>query len=378
MKTYSLLLLWVSLFLTAAASPAADQATASKVVVGAIRWDAWHGNESEIGRAVQKSLSPKHWQWRLPFFAEVSPEGKVTIAGDNDAVMTREIAYAQAAGLDYWAFCAYGAASPMTRALDRYLANPNQNKIRFCLIGDASHWKPDAFPAEAKRLSSLMTRTNYQTVLNGRPLFYILNLAQEANDMAWAKAGGFSQAIKLLRQTAHTQGLADPYFVVMIPWPDKAKAFAEANDCQAISAYAVQAGDKNAPFLELTTYVEDFWKRSLATGAKIVPLAMTGWDRRPRIENPVFWEHNEGWGADKERFYQAPKQEELSQHISKALDWTRHHPSAAEAQAVIIYAWNEHDEGGWLCPTRGEGDARIKAMGKAIAKPATHRNDPSK
>ena len=39
---------------------------------------------------------------------------------------------------------------------------------------------------------------------------------------------------------------------------------------------------------------------------------------------------------------------------------------AANAQCALIYAWNEHDEGGWLCPTLYEGSARIEAVGKMI------------
>src|SRR5262245_34949974 len=37
-------------------------------VVGAIRWDAWYGGKDAVGLAVEKSLSPKRWHYRLPFF----------------------------------------------------------------------------------------------------------------------------------------------------------------------------------------------------------------------------------------------------------------------------------------------------------------------
>jgi len=33
---------------------------------------------------------------------------------------------------------------------------------------------------------------------------------------------------------------------------------------------------------------------------------------------------------------------------------------------VIIYAWNEFDEGGWLCPTLTEGDSRVQALGRIL------------
>jgi hypothetical protein len=41
--------------------------------------------------------------------------------------------------------------------------------------------------------------------------------------------------------------------------------------------------------------------------------------------------------------------------------FVRQHPTLCPANTVIVYAWNEHDEGGWLCPTwtpGGVADAR--------------------
>jgi hypothetical protein len=369
MTTRAIPFLSAYLLLALSGSPASEPSAAGEIAVGAIRWDAWHGRASEIGRAMEKSLSPPHWQGRLPFFAQVSPEGSVTISDGSDTVMTREIAHAKSAGLDYWAFCAYGADSPMSLALHRYLAHPARDQVRFCLIGDASHWKPDSFESEAGRLADLMALPCHQTVLGERPLFYLLNLAVESNEAAWAGAGGVRTAVATLRAAVSRRGLPEVYCVAMVPSPDQAKTFAEASGCDAISAYAVQNGGRDAPYAELTAHVETYWQSSLATGARLVPVAMTGWDRRPRVENPVFWEHNEGWGADLERFYQAPTPAELGDHIRSAVEWTRRHPIEAEARAVIVYAWNEFDEGGWICPTLGEGDARVRALGAALARP---------
>jgi hypothetical protein len=48
------------------------------------------------------------------------------------------------------------------------------------------------------------------------------------------------------------------------------------------------------------------------------------------------------------------------------VDWLKANPSSAQAQMAIIYAWNEHDEGGWLTPTLAEGSARLDAIGKVL------------
>ena len=36
------------------------------------------------------------------------------------------------------------------------------------------------------------------------------------------------------------------------------------------------------------------------------------------------------------------------------------------ANAIIIYAWNENDEGGWLIPTLSEGTARLDAIARVL------------
>jgi len=72
--------------------------------VGAIRWDAWHGPASNVGLTVEKTLAPARWHYRLPFFGKVTGENAVEARGDTQEIMDREIEYAHAAGLDYWAF----------------------------------------------------------------------------------------------------------------------------------------------------------------------------------------------------------------------------------------------------------------------------------
>ena len=95
---------------------------------------------------------------------------------------------------------------------------------------------------------------------------------------------------------------------------------------------------------------------------------MAGWDRRPRVEHPVPWEaawQKPNVGLDK--YYVSPTPTELAGHLGEAFDWIGARAAQCPAQTVIIYAWNEHDEGGWLCPTLGadgKPDAsRLQAIG---------------
>jgi hypothetical protein len=95
---------------------------------------------------------------------------------------------------------------------------------------------------------------------------------------------------------------------------------------------------------------------------------MSGWDRRPRVERPVPWEQWQKAGEGLEEFYEPATPRELADHLNRALNWVRTNPDAAPADAVLVYAWNENDEGGWLVPTRGEGTARLDAIGRLLTR----------
>ena len=118
----------------------------------------------------------------------------------------------------------------------------------------------------------------------------------------------------------------------------------------AMSAYSLQYDDVAAPFATLAEKTERKWDEWRASGRHVVPLVMTGWDWRTRVIHPVSWE-----AADKpdaiERYYAAPSPSELEGHLRRSIEWCRRNPQAADANAVLIYAWNEIDEGGWLVPS---------------------------
>ena len=62
------------------------ESTGEGPVVGAIRWDAWHGPASEVGLIVEKTLSPKHYHYRIPFFGSVTGENAVEARGNRQGI----------------------------------------------------------------------------------------------------------------------------------------------------------------------------------------------------------------------------------------------------------------------------------------------------
>lgn len=331
--------------------------------VGAIRWDAWHGRRGEPGRAVERSLGPSQWHYRLPFFAKVLSSSEVSIDGTSQKVMDREIAYAAKAGIDYWAFVTYDAGDPMSRSLANYLKNPRKRGLRFCLISEQQRWGgPDSYEGHARRLTALMRDPSYLRVAGGRPLLYLGFLSDETTASRWGGIQGFRKAVDDMCRLARESGAGDPYIAIMDPVVAHAATLRRQLGADAVSAYAVQGGDKSAPYSKLAAYARRFWNDCAATGSAVIPIAMSGWDRRPRVERPVPWETWQKPGAGLDEYYQAPTPAELASHVDEALRWIDRHPQASPARTALVYAWNENDEGGWLVPTLGEGTKRLDAL----------------
>jgi len=353
------LIRFISLFFVALAAFA--QGKPSRPIVGAIRWDAWTGGG--VTRQVEATLGPEKYHHRLPWFAEVIGPNRVRIDGSPQSVMDGEIAYAADAGLDYWAFLLYPADSTMSTALRQYLQSPQRHRLNFCVILHNAFSVSDAqWPSERDRAVALLREPGYQTVLNGRPLVFAFQV-QVRGEFPSGRMADF-------RRAAQKAGL-NPYCVFM-GW-NPANDFREQsrNGFEAVSAYAF--GSSQATFAELAQSVErNYWQNAAAAHVPYIPLVTTGWDKQPRKDNPVSWEKDHAY-HQQTVFPSAAKPEEIAAHLKRALEFVRRHPDVCPADAVIIYAWNEYDEGGWLAPTRGSDGkpdtSRLDAIRK-ILKPA--------
>ena len=315
-----------------------------------------HGGAGGPVRAMEVSLNPHRYRHRAPFFARVdAAEDALRIDGYTQEIVDREIAFAKSGGIDYFAFLLYAEGNCMSQGLSLYLSSARRRDMNFCVV-----MSPDTFggkerwAAGIERVVRYMKEPGYQTVCGGRPLLYLFR--PEEN---WVKAwGGEAETRRLfdtLREAARTAGLGDPYVVVMHQGStESGKVAIETVGAQALTDYARQKNAAGAPYAELASVAREFWNECAATGAEVVPLVMAGWDRRPRVEHPVPWEaawQKPNVGLDK--YYVAPTPPELAGHLGESLDWIGARAAQCPAQTVIIYAWNEHDEGGWLCPTLG-------------------------
>lgn len=364
-----------------------ENSSPNRPLVGAIRWDAWYGElpdraalpdprqrpgydprrgdlSPDPGGEAQRSLAPEPWRYRWPFFTTLAADGSALAFNSNHpAVIEEEIDYAVQAGLDYWAFDAYPEDCPLSYTLKTYLACPGRERLPFCLflvMGSAygSLAEDDEFRDYVLRL---LQEPSYLKVQGNRPVLYLGFLNDRIMDLLldgwWEDFCG-----DVVRQ-----GLGTPYVVVCHGNPQTAKRYCDLVHGDALSQYNVHDGKaKDAPFADLAAVAERFWANCAATGAPVAPICVAGWDRRTRVANPVSWEsfHTQPDAAG--YYYEPGTPAEIAAHIGRGVEWFREHPAADGTELVLVYAWNELDEGGWLVPALpppyGEGTARLDAL----------------
>jgi hypothetical protein len=339
------------------------------VAIGAIRWDAWYGGaKGAVGQFVERSLSHNEFRHRAPFCSQQNASGKLVMDCTSPAAIDKEIGYAQAAGLDYWAFLTYPSDDPMNLAFERYLESAQRSKLNFSLILTPASLTqpPGSQPKNLERFADYVLMPNYQHVMGKRPLVFLFpagDLLSNAEKLIWLK-----KTTSIFRKNVQTKGGANPYLVLMDFNPIRGQKLALEIGFDAVSTYAIHGNGKGAPYNALATEARGYWDRAKYAGAKVVPTAMAGWDRRPRVLEPIPWEKGITRRSDEiDYFYVSPSPLELADHVAAAATWVHDNPAVAEANTVLVYAWNENDEGGWLVPTIGEGAARVNAMGTAIS-----------
>jgi hypothetical protein len=332
--------------------------------VGAIRWDAWYAPGSDIGKATTKTLSPPRYQFRLPFFSQLKDHEHPLIDGNHKAIMIEEISYAVSSGLSYWAFAGYGRDNPLSAGLKLYLDIDRRDKLSFCMISELINWSH----VDVQQWHiELMQSPYYQKVLSGRPLYFIGFFQEAMIDAKWGGVEGLKAHLAEFRTAITSAGLADPYIVVLDYEPETAARYANSLACDAISTYAINRNMRSAPFGELLKEAEADWKDRAATNMQVIPTVTTGFDRRPRVENPFPWGTPPLDPQSQMAFYyKSARPDQLSDELRDCLHWIDANPKSVPTRTALIYAWNENDEGGWLIPTYPRVTDRIDAVKEVL------------
>jgi mannan endo-1,4-beta-mannosidase len=323
--------------------------------VGAIRWDGWVGGKGtwQIGPIVERTLGPERFHYRAPFFSVVIAKDSIIIDGTTQEIMDQEIAYAKNAGIDYWAYCWYPDGCGLETARKLHQTSSHANDVKWCVV--LGPFESNVSNNYGTALVTDFTRPNYQKVLGGRPLVYLY-------DSDFTRAG-----LDKLRKMTTDKNLMTPYVVVMAWSASAASDYCTEIGADAISSYA-ELGNSNRPFNEVIPPQSVVKWESYSLKKPVVPWVGTGWNARPRMDSPNPWIE---YYSDASNCQDASPFD-LKEFFLSAIDWTTNNPGKAPANTIILYAWNEHDEGfGAICPTLGADGSpnteRLLAVKEALA-----------
>lgn len=305
---------------------------------------------------------------------------------DKAEVIAKEIDYAAAAGLDFWAFDWYwpqgvSKDTPLHKAMKLYLASPNRGRLKFCLLV-ANHAGGTIPAADWERVTdawlALFKEPTYLKV-DGKPVIVLFSPREMAHAFG-DRPDQVSAAFQRLRSKCSQAGLGGALVgCCATPGPENglddldqlARSGYDFFTGYNYAAFPVRGGKLLYPYSDLRIYPFQtlidghafVWdKFPMKTKVPFFPVVTVGWDKRP-------WE-SEAEGADHSVYYPDATPPQVTRFIRKGVDWLAAHPNRAiNPQLLFIYAWNEIGEGGFILPTKSHGTAYLDAVAKGLKQP---------
>jgi hypothetical protein len=360
--------LFLAVFLLAIPGLASAQVPAT-IPVGAIRWDAWFS-----GAPDEKVLAQPAWAFRAPYFARQDATGRVLMDGDAPNVLAADVAYAQAIGIDYFIFGYYPVTSQggrdavllarIDRALGTYLALQDKKGIRFALSLNQLP-QPEQLDALAASLAKYLSDPAAIRTPQGRVPVFVL--ADDGSD--WVKTYGSMQgaatAVARLRQVVKQAGGPDLTLILMHYRSEQAMAAARTLGLDMVSTYSNyapgQGSVENLPDACIL-HSEAVWSRAEKAGVLYAPNVTLNWDNRPR-RSPLVNDKNVPQGP----WCLQPGQTTLGQHFKHAADFVARNRATLPFPTIVVYAWNEFTEGGWMVPNHS-GDDWTETLRRALGR----------
>ena len=330
--------------------------------VGAINWDCSLPSSTFFGGYQTRSLSPAKYRYMTPYYADVLGPDKIDYHWRTQAEYDREMQYALDAGIDYFAYCWYaddfnaervpvstGRGACVDRhvcelvyARNMHLKSALRSKLKLCAILCGNHPYTDR---EVETLVRAMKEDCYQKAM-GRPLLYLF--------------GNRGDLLARVRRTCRRLGVETPYAVAMYGGRNHPRTGDAGID--ALSDYP-PVGDGYAVYSELMDAELARNSAKCRDGWSVIPHFTTGKDHSPRIDSPVPWCDN-----PPRRYPRAASGEEIVEGARRLRDWIVANRRSCPTGHVITFAWNEFEEGGWICPTwtpNGPDTTRVKAFAEA-------------
>jgi hypothetical protein len=338
-----------------------------------IKWDAWYDDTQLVTQQFHQQLSPARWQFRAPFSCTVLGPERITCAG-TQANMDIEIQAAANAGVKAWMQVWYGGApnSPggstaLHRGWQLYDASSYKNMVKWAVytglpsFGVSPYSNTAGWQGNCNYWVNFFTQPNYLKV-GGRPVVFV---AWSQTDLATYFANSTANTLatfNYLRSQSVAAGAGNPYIIGMddLSGPITASQVKGWIGGDAISGYipsgAIQFTALPETAATLYSRTLAHWGSQVASGDKTVPIALMGWDKRPRMELPGF---SDGAGyipwVGHQQYYARGTNAEIAGHLQACVDFIGANQPACDSKIMLVYAWNECAEGGTAgVPTLGD------------------------
>lgn len=362
-----------------------------KTAIGAINYfmwqetaEEWWKHDNEYLRVVDQNssqearcLAPDKHHYRLPFWTKMKTnvtaedtkliKGTVTAIPEfpeyTEEIWREEMQYAIDAGIDFMAYLWTDKGRKQNGAFMHHINTRGMDgKIKMCAI----------LQRETQDLNTMANAAveDYWYTVDGMPVVYIYGGKDAVTE-------GFIITIRrkiALAQYVKNGEVGKPAYIVAMGLENYQTAVGvSSRGLDATTWYAASASaaatdsqkaywDNNNVLIRRVAF-KNVAKKHLENMNKVakvakdgymsvMPLATLGYNTEPRIENPVTWVPGtsttlpySGYTADD------PTAQEITESVLDVLNFNKENAKYFRANTVLIYCWNEFDEGGWFCPT---------------------------
>jgi hypothetical protein len=388
----SIILIFLGMAACSQVSRAENSELQNRPLLGVQRWDMYSGKgatqKQELGYLPggQAFLKPDEWHDRAPFFCRLTkdvtevehpPEaGPLWFNHPFDQhrlqqAMDQEIHFAHRAGIDFFIY--HGPTRSLKNNgwelknnLDAHMASqlPAAKEMKFvwALYGhEAMNYTRSKVALMMDETLDYIKRPNWQTVLDGRPLIPVLwpdHFSEQLASAEGNEAMTGREFVQYIRKRVREAGLKDPYIVGMAV-PARSYERAEkwkADGYDAFSDYAGGYGGAHAERDRAPSYAQATQSLLKHLDQHFAGQALPSLPPCSSMDYawPRARDHKTGQPLPKWYHYQWPAKGDLAARLKSVMDFVAAHPKDCEAQAIIMYSWNEHSEGGGLCPTMGK------------------------
>lgn len=336
----------------------AQSNTPKKALVGAYYFDGWSGKNRRANpdEAWAKN-APTHLTRR---FVEEFGDREPVWGWRNDSqeIMERQIDLAADNGIDFFLFCWYWRDNKgpinlqaienlhLHTSLRLYMNAKNKHRVKFGFLV-ANHQGSEIIGTENWQAATehwvqYFNAPQYVKV-DDKPLIVLFN-----------SKGIDEEGLAVMHKTALAKGL--PGLSIAGCGNADTEGFNYRTHYNIIPGYA--AGSEAHPYSEL---VEAHKKNWTGTPERpYIPEITVGWDKRP-------WEGPDGLNQKEGYYYPDRTPEQFKSFLEDAITWMDNHPEqTTKERMILLYAWNELGEGGYLVPTKGDPDAKYLQVVKEV------------